>query len=591
MQREMIINASSSQNIRVAIVADGLIESFFEEFKQDFRSRGNIYLGQVVNVENSLDACFVDYGATRHGFLPLSEIIPQKRDKRADKPVKRIEQAVKRGQKLLVQVDKESAGTKGARLTTHISLAGRYLVLMPDSETRGVSRRIEDPEQRKEFKMMTEALQQPKNMGLIVRTAGMGKNKRDLSRDMNFLLRLWKTIQAEMKRASKPGLLHADADLIQRILRDYYSTQIDQIWIDDTDAMNKAVDFFRLYMPRQRHNIKAFTEKSPIFSHFNIEKQLEALHLRRVELPSGGSLVIDPTEALVAIDVNSGKTKTRTGQEGTAYETNLEAAAEIGRQLRLRDLGGIIVLDFIDMQQAAHKREIEKALRNAMKPDKARSKISKISAFGLCTLTRQRLGKSTHSAGYIPCPTCHGDGVIRDPESTAVRLLRQIRTTAASEEIGLIRIKLVAGLANYVQNQHRNEILAIENEFGLRIEVEASNMEPGQEIIETERREKNAGSARVANKPSDNAQEGQTQKKRRRRRKKPGSNHSAPKSEVADAQPAADNQPPADKTPVAKKAPLSPEQPVLAVDAKLKRHRRRRKKKVVSATELKTNPD
>ncbi len=587
----MIINASSSQNIRVAIVVDGLIESFFEEFTQDFRSRGNIYLGQVVNVEKSLDACFVDYGATRHGFLPLSEIIPQPRDRQSDKPVKRIDQAVKRGQKLLVQVDKEPAGTKGARLTTHISLAGRYLVLMPDSETRGVSRRIEDPDQRREFKMMTESLQQPKNMGLIVRTAGTGKNKRDLSRDLNFLLRLWKTIQADLKRASKPGLLHADADLIQRILRDYYSTQIDRIWIDDTDALNKAVDFFRLYMPRQHHNIKAFTEKSPIFSHFNIEKQLEALHLRRVELPSGGSLVSDPTEALVAIDVNSGKTKNRTGQEGTAYETNLEAAAEIGRQLRLRDLGGIIVLDFIDMQQSAHKREIEKALRNAMKPDKARSKISKISAFGLCTLTRQRLGKSTHSAGYILCPTCHGDGLIRDPESTAVRLLRQIRTTAASEGIGLIRIKLAATLANHVQNQHRTEILAIEHEFGLSVEVEASNVELGQEIIETETRNKNASNARVADKPSEPAMEGQVKKKKRRRRKKPSSDHSTPKSEITDAQPAAENQPAAKNQPADDKAAASPESPVVGDDAKPKRRRRRIKNKPGSATELKTNPD
>ncbi|MBN2493771.1 MAG: Rne/Rng family ribonuclease [Deltaproteobacteria bacterium] len=537
MKQEMIVNACVPENTRVAIVSSGRLEAYFEEFHQDFRTRGNIYLGEVINVQPGLDACFVDYGESRHGFLPMGEILPRFWKKRTDRP--RIEHAVTRGQKLIVQIDKEPSGTKGARLSTHVSLAGRYMVLMPYSaETRGVSRRIEDPEQRQTYREIADKIHPPKGMGVIVRTAGLGMNKRDLSQDLNYLIRLWKDIDQRSRSSSKPCLLHADADLVPRILRDYYSDEIEWIRIDDAVALQKAEQFFRLYMPRKRRQLKAYTHREPIFSHFGIEQQIEELQKRRVQLPSGGSLVIDQTEALVAIDVNSGKIRGQSSQGSTAYKTNQEAAIEIARQLRLRDLGGIVVIDFIDMSSSTHRREVERILRDAMKVDKARNKVGKISTFGLCTLTRQRLGKSLLISGHRPCPTCGGDGVIRAPEAMALHLLRQIREGTASGKVDSVRLSVSCETSNSFQNQHRADLLATERESGIRIEVlSVPELGPTESRIELVPRSSSPSSdaerpakpvsEQAAKPPAESSQPAQAtdvepaaRKRRRKRRKK-----------------------------------------------------------------------
>jgi ribonuclease E len=465
MPKEMVINAVVPEDVRVAVLQDGKLERFFEETVERFHTRGNIYLGKVVGVQPSLEACFVDYGVSRQGFLPFDEILSlYLQDKH--KPVNR-------GQNLIVQVDKEPVGEKGSRLTTYLSLAGRYLVLTPHSTTRGVSRKIEDPEERQKHRELVAKLNPPKDSGIILRTAAFGASKRDLARDMNYLIRLWKDLQAKVKQTSQPGLLHSEVNLIRRVLRDYYTNDMDRIWIDEANAHKQAKKFVKLYLPRHQGKLKMFTDRTPIFSHFGIERQIEAIRSRKAPLPSGGSLVIEQTEALVAIDVNSGKTRGKRDQEENAYETNKEAAVEIARQLRLRNLGGIIVIDFIDMNSPRHRTAVERILRDSMRNDKARHQIGKISAFGLGTLTRQRLDQAIRLVGYRECPTCKGDGIIRAPDAAAVRLLRSLQAGLADGSIQAVRVSLHPTLANHLQNKHRADIVALERNFGVKVDIEA----------------------------------------------------------------------------------------------------------------------
>jgi ribonuclease E len=460
----MVINAVVPEDVRAAVLQDGQLEHFFEETVERFHTRSNIYLGKVVSVQPSLEACFVEYGVTKQGFLPYDEILPHYRNDKK-KPVRP-------GQILIVQVDKEPVGDKGSRLTTYLSLAGRYLVLTPHSTTRGVSRKIEDPEQRQKHRELVAKLNPPKDSGIILRTAAFGTSKRDLSRDMNYLIRLWKDLQAKAKKTTQPALLHSEVNLIRRVLRDYYTNDMDRIWIDESNAHKQAKKFVRLYLPRHQSKLKMYTDRTPIFAHFGIEKQIEAIRSRKVPLPSGGSLVIDQTEALVAIDVNSGKTRGRRDQE-EAYATNREAAVEIARQLRLRNLGGIIVIDFIDMNAARHRTAVERLLRDGMRYDKARHQIGKISAFGLCTLTRQRLDQAIRLVGYRECPTCKGDGIIRAPDAAALRLLRSLQAGLADGTTQAVRISLHPTLANHLQNKHRSDIVGLERGYGIKVDIEA----------------------------------------------------------------------------------------------------------------------
>ncbi|MBW1871723.1 MAG: Rne/Rng family ribonuclease [Deltaproteobacteria bacterium] len=525
MPKELIINAIVPENIRVALFIDGLMQDFFEETQERFRTRSNIYLGKVKTVQPSLDACFVDYGENKQGFLPVSEIVRvnwAKQSKKRSAP--RIDDVIKRNQFIIVQVDKEPISTKGARLTTDISLAGRHLVLTPYSEILGVSRKIIDPEQRKKYKELGASLKPPKGMGIIIRTVGFGQNKRALARDMNFLARLWNEILKRSKRASEPGLLHTEADIVQRVLRDYYTNDIDKVWIDDQTALEKSRQFLKFFMPREQRKLAHYEGRVPIFSHFNIEEQIESIHRRKVDLPSGGSLVIDQTEALVAIDVNSGKMRHKGGQEDTAYETNKEAATEIGRQLKLRNLGGIVVIDFIDMTSSAHKTAVERALRDSMRNDKARRQIGKISAFGLCTLTRQRLDQSINVIGFRECPTCGGDGVVREPDAVAIRLLRKIQTSLASGLTESVKVRLHPDLANFLQNKYRRDLASLEQEFNVAIEIEATNdVNPSEEIVEIHSRQIDPKPVLPAQKDPqpEPAKEKPVKAKRRSSRRKP----------------------------------------------------------------------
>jgi ribonuclease E len=506
MPKEMVINAVVPEDVRVAVLQDGMLEHFFEETVERFHTRGNIYLGRVVSVELSLEACFVDYGVSKQGFLPFDEILPLYRQEK-QKPIRR-------GQILIVQVDKEPVGEKGSRLTTYLSLAGRYLVLTPHSTTRGVSRKIEDPEQRQKHRELVAKLNPPKDSGIILRTAAFGASKRDLARDMNYLIRLWKDLQAKSKQISQPGLLHSEVNLIRRVLRDYYTNDMDRIWIDEAGAHKQAKKFVRLYLPRHQGKLKMFTDRTPIFAHFGIEKQIDAIRSRKVPLPSGGSLVIEQTEALVAIDVNSGKTRGRRDQEENAYETNKEAAVEIARQLQLRNLGGIIVIDFIDMNSSRHRTAVERILRESMRNDKARHQIGKISAFGLGTLTRQRLDQAIRLVGYRECPTCKGDGIIRAPDAAAVRLLRSLQAGLADGSIRVVRVSLHPTLANHLQNKHRGDIVALEREFGVKVDIEAvPDLDLSTEKIEFVPRS-------VEPQTSEEPVKSKPKRKRRRRKKK-----------------------------------------------------------------------
>jgi ribonuclease E len=523
----MVINAIVPEDVRVAVLQDGQLEHFFEETVERFHSRGNIYLGKVISIQPSLEACFVDYGTSKQGFLPFDEILPiylSGQKSVGGNTSQRIGQALRRNQVLIVQVDKEPVGEKGSRLTTYLSLAGRYLVLTPHSTTRGVSRKIEDPEQRQKHRELVANLNPPKDSGIILRTAAFGTAKRDLARDLNYLIRLWKDLQAKAKQTSQPGLLHSEVNLIRRVLRDYYTNDMDRIWIDDANAHKQAMKFVTLYLPRHQHKLKMYTDRTPIFTHFEIEKQIEAIRSRKVLLPSGGSLVIDQTEALVAIDVNSGKTRGRRDQEENAYETNREAAVEIARQLRLRNLGGIIVIDFIDMTSSRNTTAVERILREGMKNDKARHQIGKISAFGLCTLTRQRLDQSIRLVGYRECPTCKGDGIIRAPDAMAVRLLRSLQAGLADGSSKAVRISLHPTLANYLQNKHRGDILALERGFGVTVEIDATpEMDLSSENIEFV--PKTAEVKTAETKPSETPPAPKPKRKRRRRKKKPKGNN------------------------------------------------------------------
>jgi len=471
MSKEMLINAAMSENVRAAIVAAGKLWQYFEESEQLHRTRGNIYLGRVTSVRPSLDACFVDYGEKRHGLLPAKEVVLAQAADPSRSSAHNIRKLVKQGQMLLVQVEKEPVGEKGARLTTDISLAGRHLVLMPYSGSLGVSRKIRDGAARKLARDLVSQLKPPRGMGLIVRTVAAGETKRTLLRDLNYLVRLWKDIQVRSRKLKKTGLVHAEADLVTRILRDYYDNDVQKVLIDGDRALESARHFFRLFAPRQSSRLQLFPGPEPIFSHFGIEEQIDQIHERTVALSSGGSLVIDPTEALVAIDVNSGKMSGKPDVERTALESNLEAAEEVARQLRLRNLGGIIVIDFIDMNKSSNRKEVERRLRRAMADDKARHRVGPISAFGLCTLTRQRLEQPLRLIGFNTCPRCQGIGLIRSSESLAIKVMRDLESHAARRRPGRVEIRANCDLANALQNRYRQQLAHLEREVGLRVEV------------------------------------------------------------------------------------------------------------------------
>src|SRR5688572_408057 len=466
----MLFNATQQEELRVAIV-DGqkLVDLDIESASREQR-KSNIYKGIITRIEPSLEAAFIDYGEERHGFLPFKEVAKSYFRSDVDVGRARIQDALREGQEIIVQVEKDERGTKGAALTTFISLAGRYLVLMPNNPRGGgVSRRVEG-EDRNELRDTLDQLKLPEGMSVIARTAAIGRSLEELNWDLNYLMQLWGAVEAaSADQSKKPFLIYLESSLVIRAIRDYLQPDIGEILIDTEEIFEQAKAFMQTVMPDNVGKVKLYRDDVPLFSRFQIEHQIESAYSRQVALPAGGAIVIDHTEALTAIDVNSARA-TRGGDiEETAYRTNLEAAEEVARQLRLRDLGGLIVIDFIDMESQRNQREVENRLRDALKYDRARVQIGKISRFGLMELSRQRLQASLEETAHISCPRCSGTGFIRGTESTALHVLRIIQEEAMKENTGAVHAQVPVDVSSFLLNEKRAEIQKLEARLKVNI--------------------------------------------------------------------------------------------------------------------------
>ena len=467
--KRMLFNATHQEELRVAIV-DGqkLIDIDIETAGREQR-KGSIYKAVITRIEPGLEACFVNYGHDRHGFLPFKEVARSYFKEGIDVRGARIQDALSEGQELIIQVEKEERGNKGAALTTFISLAGRYLVLMPNNPRGGgVSRRIEG-EERQELREAMDQLDLPAGMSMIARTAGIGRSVPELEWDLKYLLQLWNAIDSAAKEYPAPVLIYQESSLVIRAIRDYFSPDISEILIDTDTITEQAVAFMKDVMPDNVNRVKRYRDDIPLFSRFQIEHQIETAYSRTVQLPSGGAIVIDHTEALVAIDVNSARSTRGTDIEETALRTNLEAAEEAARQLRLRDLGGLIVIDFIDMEDTKNQRAIEQKLRDALHFDRARVQMGKISRFGLMELSRQRLRPSLNEGSHITCPRCNGTGVIRDVESSALNILRLLQEEAMKDNTAALHVQLPVEVATYLMNEKRSDIVKMESRLKINV--------------------------------------------------------------------------------------------------------------------------
>lgn len=467
--KRMLFNATQQEELRVAIV-DGqkLIDIDIETAGREQR-KGNIYKGVITRIEPSLEACFVNYGEERHGFLPFKEVARAYFKDGVDVRGARIQDALSEGQELIVQVEKEERGNKGAALTTFISLAGRYLVLMPNNPRGGgVSRRIEG-EDRQELRETMAQLEVPDGMSIIARTAGIGRSAEELQWDLNYLMQLWKAVDGAAVDNKAPLLIYLESSLVIRAIRDYFQPDIGEILIDTDDIYDQARAFMSVVMPDNMNRVKKYRDDVPLFSRFQIEHQIESAYSRMVMLPSGGAIVIDHTEALVAIDVNSARATKGADIEETAARTNLEAADEIARQLRLRDLGGLIVIDFIDMESSKAQKDVETRLKDALRHDRARVQMGKISRFGLMELSRQRLRPSLSEGSHVTCPRCNGTGHIRDTESSALQVLRIIQEEAMKENTAAIHCQVPVEVAAFLLNEKRPDINLIETRFKVNV--------------------------------------------------------------------------------------------------------------------------
>jgi ribonuclease E len=466
----MLFNATQQEELRVAIVeGQKLVDLDIESASREQR-KSNIYKGVITRIEPSLEAAFVDYGEERHGFLPFKEVARSYFKPDVDVGRARIQDALREGQELIVQVEKDERGTKGAALTTFISLAGRYLVLMPNNPRGGgVSRRVEG-EDRNELRDTLDQLQLPEGMSVIARTAAIGRTLEELNWDLNYLLQLWSAVEsASGDQSKKPFLIYLESSLVIRAIRDYFQPDIGELLIDTEEIFEQAKAFMQTVMPGNVNKVKFYRDDVPLFSRFQIEHQIESAYSRQVGLPAGGAIVIDHTEALVAIDVNSARATKGGDIEETAFRTNLEAADEVARQLRLRDLGGLIVIDFIDMESQRNQREVENRLREALKYDRARVQIGKISRFGLMELSRQRLQPSLEETAHINCPRCSGTGFIRGTESTALHVLRIMQEEAMKENTGAVHAQVPVDVASFLLNEKRSEIQKLEARLKVNI--------------------------------------------------------------------------------------------------------------------------
>ena len=544
MKQEMLINVRQPEESRIAIVEDGVLEELYVERTDQDNYVGNVYKGVVVNLEPSIQAAFVDFGVGRNGFLHISDVEPQyyrqggydpnkpiePRDSRrpkasgsgessetkdsegdeggegngrksGDRSKRRgqrpqrlgarprikppIQEILKRGDEVLVQVIKEGIGTKGPTLSTYISIPGRYLVLMPALGRVGVSRKIEDEDDRRRLRDVLLELNPPKGLGFIIRTAGAGRTKRELSRDMAYLLRLWKVIVRRIKKGSGPETIYEESDMIIRTIRDIFSSEVDTIHIDEPSAYERAKDFLQMVMPRHVGRLQLYEGKEPLFHRFHLEEEIARIHMRQVPLKRGGSIVIDSTEALVAIDVNSGTFRVDDSAEETAYQVNQLAAKEIARQLRLRDLGGVVVNDFIDMRKEKHRRGVERTLRDAVKRDRARTKILRTSPFGLIEMTRQRIRPSLKRSVYRDCPCCTGTGVVKTPASMAIEVIRNLVRAVQVQKVDRVTVTVNEDVATYLNNKKRRELSRMEEEATVSISIiTEEGMMPEESVLE-----------------------------------------------------------------------------------------------------------
>ena len=497
-KKTMMINATDPEEIRVATLIDGTLFDYDVEFIHNEKIKGNLYKARVIRVDTSLQAAFVHFGGQKNGFLPLGEL---PRDLTGDGRRARIQDVLSRDQEILVQAVREELGSKGAMMTGQVSLAGRYLVITPGNPVNGISRKIEGTDERRHFKQLIDTLEIPEDIGVIVRTASLGVTREDFQRDLDYLLDSYKEVLARYKHRQGPGLVWQEDDVVTRTLRDTFSSDVEEVQIDDLDTFHAAQSFFKRTMPQYLDVLKHYTGKKPLFSRHQLEEQIDRIYGRKVPLPSGGALVLDQTEALVAIDVNSGKTS-GDGVEDMASKTNLEAAEEVARQLRLRDLAGLIAIDFIDMKRESHIRAVQDRLVECLKADKARMEVGKINRFGVLVMTRQRIRPSLQHVNHETCPTCTGTGKVKTMEALVLSVMRRVHGILAKGGIGEIRIKLAPSIAAAVLNQKRRELIVMEEQSEARILIQADwSMSYGEMAAEIERAEEAPVEKVAASKP------------------------------------------------------------------------------------------
>jgi ribonuclease E len=506
MKQEMLINVSQPEECRIAIMEDGVLEELYVERTSGENYVGNIYKGRIVNIEPSIQAAFVDFGVGRNGFLHISDVEPQyyrqggldpdkafdtpepaakaeegggtrtaarRKTRLGDRPRVKppIQDVLRRGDEVLVQVIKEGFGTKGPTLSTYISIPGRYLVLMPPLGRVGISKKIDNEHDRRMLREIMLDLKPPKGVGFVVRTAGTTRTKQEMARDMAYLLRLWKSIVRRMRKYSAPIDIYQESDMIIRTIRDMFTDNVGRILIDEPAAYERAREFLELVMPRYASRLQLYEGKEPLFHRYGLEEEIGRIHQRKVPLKGGGSIVIDTTEALVAIDVNSGSFRTEKSAEENAYQMNLIAAKEIARQLRLRDLGGVIVNDFIDMRKEKYRRGVEKALHDAMKRDRARTKVLRTSPFGLIEMTRQRIRPSLRKSIFRDCPTCSGTGMVKTAESMAIEVMRTLQLSATRDDVTRLDITVHDDVATWINNRKRREMAHFEDTTHIQLHV------------------------------------------------------------------------------------------------------------------------
>ncbi|HEY7090510.1 MAG TPA: Rne/Rng family ribonuclease, partial [Tepidisphaeraceae bacterium] len=475
MAKEMLINVSEGEECRIALLDGGKLEELYMERTSSTSHVGNIYKGRVTNVEPSIQAAFVDFGLGRNGFLHISDLMPSyfghkgddyveavgRKIARRDRPP--IQRCLRRGDDITVQIIKEGIGTKGPTLTTYLSIPGRILVMMPGMSKFGISRKIEDEEERRRLRGILDQLKPIKDVGFIIRTAGVGKTKTEIERDLKYLTRLWENITKKLKQPS-PIELYTEGDLVTRTVRDVYSTDVNRIVVDNKEVAKRIKEFFKIAMPRTKNKVDFYDDPIPLFHKANIEGEIEKMYSRHVPLPSGGSLVIDSTEAIVAIDVNSGKFRDHSDAEITAFKTDMEAADEIPRQLRLRDLGGVIICDFIDLRFERHRRELERKLHENLKKDRAKTKVLRMSQFGIIEMTRQRMRPSLKRSIYFDCPHCKGSGLVKTPESMSLDVMRKLAIAINDQRVSRVELAVCPDVALYLLNKKRLQLAEMESE-------------------------------------------------------------------------------------------------------------------------------